>query len=247
MTTPSGSPSLRLPATILAFGIALGALLLAGPLNDFVKARHAVTVKGYAERQIESDFAIWSASVTTRGKQVNDAADQMEKATHTVVDFLVAQGVPRESIGVSDLTTTALSKSNNGGDAGLADLDGYKLDRRIQVASKDLDLVSKLSGNAPILLRSGIEISFNSIDYYCTKLADLKVSMLGEAVQDAHRRADEIASKSGRKIGSLRSASQGVFQITAVYDTETSSEGSFDTGSRLKSIKAVVTAEFELN
>jgi hypothetical protein len=32
-----------------------------------------------------------------------------------------------------------------------------------------------------------------------------------------------------------------------VYETETSGEGSLDTASREKSIKAVVTAEFELH
>jgi len=249
MTTPSPDRpfGLRMPAFILAFGIAFAALLLSGPLNDFVKAHHAITVKGYAEQHVESDFALWSATVTTRGKQVNDAATQMDKATQAVTDFLIAQGVPKENISMSDLTTTALSKSNEGTDGGIEDLDGYKLERHFQVTSKDLDSISKLSGAAPVLLRNGIEISFNPTEYYCTKLADLKVTMLGEAVQDAQRRAEEIAGKSNRKIGSLRSANQGVFQITPVYATETSGEGSLDTTSREKSIKAVVTAEFELN
>jgi len=249
MTTPSPERphSLRIPAVILAVGLAFAAIVLSGPLNDFVKSHHAITVKGYAERQVESDFALWSATVTTRGKQVNDAAAQMDKATQAVTDFLAAQGVPKANITVSDLTTTALSKSSEGNDGGIGDLDGYKLDRRVQVTSKDLDSISKLSGAAPVLLRNGIEISFNPIEYYCTKLADLKVTMLGEAVQDAQRRAEEIAGKSNRKIGSLRSANQGVFQITPVYATETSGEGTLDTTSREKSIKAVVTAEFELN
>jgi len=248
MTTPSPERprSLRWPAGILAFGIIFASMVLSGPLGDFVKAHHSITVKGYAEKHVESDFALWSASVITRGKQISDAAGQMDKSTQAVTDFLIAQGVPKENISVSDLTTTALSKSNEGGDSGIGDLDGYKLERRFQVTSKDLDSISKLSSTAPTLLRSGIEISFNSTEYYCTKLADLKVALLGEAVVDAQRRAEEIAGKSGRKIGSLRSASQGVFQITAVYATETSSEGSLDTSSREKSIKAVVTAEFEL-
>jgi hypothetical protein len=249
MTTPSqDSPrSLLIPAAIMAIGLAFGAMVLAGPLRDFVKAHQTITVKGYAERHLESDFALWSATVTTRGKQVNAAADQMDKDTRAVTDFLIAQGVPKENIVVSDLTTTALSKSTNGFDAGVGELDGYKLDRRFQVTSNDVDSVSKLTSSAPVLLRNGVEISFNPTAYYCTKLADLKVTMLGEAVQDAQRRAEEIASKSGRKIGGLRSANQGVFQITAVYETETSSEGSLDTQSRKKSIKAVVTAEFELH
>ncbi len=52
-----------------------------------------------------------------------------------------------------------------------------------------------MSGSAPALLRSGIEISFTPTEYYCTKLADMKVAMLGEAVQDAQRRAEEIAGQ----------------------------------------------------
>ena len=248
MTTPSHDSlrGLAVPAAILAIGLAFGAMVLAGPLHDFVHARQTITVKGYAERHLESDFALWSATVTTRGKQINAAADQIDKDTRAVTDFLIAQGIPKENIGVSDLTTTALSKSTNGDNAGVGELDGYKLDRRFEVTSNDVDSISKLTGSAPVLLRNGVEVSFNPTAYYCTKLADLKVTMLGEAVQDAQRRAEEIAGKSGRKIGSLRSASQGVFQITAVYETETPDVGSLDTGSREKSIKAVVTAEFEL-
>jgi hypothetical protein len=59
MTTPdsSSSRSLLLPAVVLAAGLAFGAIVLAGPLRDFVKSRQTVTVKGYAERHVESDFA----------------------------------------------------------------------------------------------------------------------------------------------------------------------------------------------
>jgi hypothetical protein len=247
--TPPSSPSPRsllFPAAILAAGLAFSAIVLAGPLRDFVKAHQAITVKGYAERRLESDFALWSATITTRGKEVNEAADQMDKDTRTVTDFLLAQGVPKENILVSDLTTTELSKSTNGMNVDIEELDGYKLDRRIEVASTDVDSISKLTGSAPVLLRNGVEMSFNPTEYYCTKLADLKVTMLGEAVRDAQRRAEEISGKSGRKLGGLRSANQGVFQITTVYETETPDEGSLDTSSREKSIKAVVTAEFEL-
>jgi len=249
MTSPSNnSPrSLLIPAGILALGLAFSAIVLAGPLHDFVRSRQTVTVKGYAERRLESDFALWSATITTRGKQINEAADQMDKDSHTVTDFLLAQGIPKENILVSDLTTTELSKSTNNANVDIEELDGYKLDRNIQVASTDVDSISKLTGSAPVLLRNGVEISFDPTAYYCTKLADLKVTMLGEAVQDAQRRAEEIASKSGSKIGGLRSANQGVFQITSVYETETPDEGSLDTGSREKSIKAVVSAEFELH
>jgi len=249
MQTPSPSSSSRsllIPSAILATGLLLGALVLAGPLHDFVEAHHAITVKGYAERQIDSDFALWSATVTTRGKAIGGAADQLEKDSRIVTDFLAAQGIPKEKVTLSDITTTALSKSNDGLNQGLGELDGYKLERRIQVASTDVESLSRLTNAAPALLHDGVEINLNPTAYYCTKLADLKVAMLGDAVKDAERRATEMSGKSGHKIGRLRSANQGVFQITAVYENETSAEGSFDTGSREKNIKAVVTTEFQL-
>jgi hypothetical protein len=242
----SSRPRLIGAAIVLALGLSFAAIVLSGPLHDFVQARHTIAVKGYAERHVGSDFAVWSATVTTRGKQVNLAADELEKNVKAVTDLLAAQGIPKEEISTSDITTTALSKSNEGSESGVSELDGYKLDRRVVVATKDLDSISKLTSAAPALLRSGIEISFEPADYYVTKLADMKVELLGEAVQDAQRRAQEISGKSSRKIGPLRSAAQGVFQITSVYETETSAEGSLDTRSREKSIKAVVTAEFQL-
>jgi hypothetical protein len=155
MTTPSSDAprGLRGPAIILALGLAFGALVLSGPLHDYVKSRQTIAVKGYAERHLESDFAIWSATVTTRGKQINIAADQMDKATAAMTDFLVAQGVPRESIHVSDLTTTALTKPNEGPEAG--ELDGYKLDRRFEVTSNDIDGIARLSGGAPSSCATG--------------------------------------------------------------------------------------------
>src|SRR5579863_9490604 len=116
MNAPNSSRSLFGPSVILALGLFLGACALSGPLHDFVRAHNSITVKGYAEKHLESDFALWSATVTTRGKQLNAAADQMEKESRAVTDFLVAQGVPRESIQISDLTTTALSQSKDGVD-----------------------------------------------------------------------------------------------------------------------------------
>lgn len=244
--TPPSVRSLFPPAIVLALGLASGALVLAGPARAYVKSRHVVTVKGYAEQKVESDFAVWSATITTRGKLVNEAATQMDKDTRAVTDFLVAQGIPKDAISYSDLTTTALSNSNTDG-TNSAVIDGFKIDRRVEVDSVDLDSIAKLANAGPDLLRSGMEISVNSVEYYCTKLSDIKVTLLGDAVQDARRRAEEIAQKSARKVGSLDSAAQGVFQITSPYESETSDEGSFDLASREKSVKAVVTAEFELN
>ena len=75
-----------------------------------------------------------------------------------------------------------------------------------------------------------------------------KVLLLDEpfGALDAQVRAEQIASQGGRTITQLRSARMGVFQITPVYSSQTSSEGINDTTSLDKTVTAVVTASFSL-
>jgi hypothetical protein len=62
----------------------------------------------------------------------------------------------------------------------------------------------------------------------------------------ARRRAEVLAENSRARIGMLRSARQGVFQITPANSTEVSDYGRNDTSAREKSIKAVVTIRYAL-
>ena len=70
--------------------------------------------------------------------------------------------------------------------------------------------------------------------------------MLREATKDAKKRAEEIASSSGNKIGAIRSAKMGVFQITPVNSYDVSDWGNNDTTSLEKKVNAVVKADFAI-
>ena len=80
--------------------------------------------------------------------------------------------------------------------------------------------------------------------YYDTQLGDLKVSMLGEAAQDAKARAEQIAASTGSSIGAIRSARMGVMQITAADSTDVSDYGIYDTSTIEKDVTAVVNINF---
>src|SRR4029077_8073817 len=96
------------------------------------------------------------------------------------------------------------------------------------------------------LIQDGIAFTSNAPEYYFTKLDDLKIQMLGQATKDARERAEQLAVNSRSKVGALRSASQGVFQITPPFSTEVSNTGQSDTTSIDKSIKALVTVEYAI-
>jgi hypothetical protein len=126
------------------------------------------------------------------------------------------------------------------------EVEGYALSQQIRVHSEDIDLVMRVSKESAQLIRRGIELSSWPPEYFYTGLHELKISMLGEATADARRRAEELASRSGSRIGPLRWARQGVFQITPAHSTEVTDYGRNDTTSREKSIKAVVTVRYAL-
>jgi hypothetical protein len=71
--------------------------------------------------------------------------------------------------------------------------------------------------------------------------------MLSEATENAKKRAESMAKASGNKIGSIRSARMGVFQITPVNSYDVSDWGMNDTSSLEKKVNAVVNVEFAIS
>ena len=67
-----------------------------------------------------------------------------------------------------------------------------------------------------------------------------------QATENAKKRAESMAKASGNKIGSIRSARMGVFQITPVNSFDVSDYGMNDTTSLEKKVNAVVNVEFAI-
>jgi hypothetical protein len=59
-------------------------------------------------------------------------------------------------------------------------------------------------------------------------------------------RAENMVKATGNKIGSIRSAKMGVFQITPITSTDVSDWGVNDTSSLEKKVMAVVSASFAI-
>lgn len=242
----------------VAFGIVLGlgaiisALLLANAIKA-IKSNDYISVTGSAEKMVKSDSAKWTFSLSRSASQTGYTAvsksinDDMEN----VAKYLVNRGVKREAITVQPLTSIVLCESQNQvmyGPDGTQRCAGnftYALSQKIIVESDDVTMVRDLSLNAANALSVlGIQIITQSVDYYYTKLADLRVELLGEAAKNAQERAGALAQSSGNKIGSLTQATQGVFQITQVNSTDVNDYGTYDTSTIDKKVTAVVRASF---
>ncbi|MFQ3638372.1 MAG: SIMPL domain-containing protein, partial [Cyanobacteriota bacterium] len=120
----------------------------------------------------------------------------------------------------------------------------YRLTQRFEVRSTEVDRYTTLSQQSTDLINDGINLVSESPQYLYTELSKLRIEMVAEATKDAKARAEAIAQSAGNRVGAVRSAETGVFQITSRNSTEVSDYGMYDTSSIEKDITAVVSVTF---
>ena len=124
------------------------------------------------------------------------------------------------------------------------EVSGYTLEQGFTTTSPAVDRAYKAATEVTSLIKEGIHISSARPNYYYSKVADLKVQILGEASKDARTRADEIARNAGGRVAGVRSAQMGVVQITRPNSTDVSGYGLYDTSTIDKDVSVVVTLTF---
>jgi len=227
----------------LAAGLVASAAIVSNALVEIRADAQALEVKGFAERELDSDLATWTGAFTTRDASLTAAYATLERQRAQVLAFLEAAGVPAAAAEVQPVSTQVLYAQNPLG--GYTNrVEGYALSQQVRVSSTDVDLIARISKDSSALVRQGIEFSSYAPEYLYTKLEELKLAMLAGATADARKRAETLATESGSRLGRLLSARQGVFQITPAHSTEVTDYGQNDTSSRRKSIKAVVTVRY---
>ena len=229
----------------IALGLVASAFVLKLGIVEIKSQDNEITVKGYAEKSIESDLAVWSARITARGAQLELAYTKLEGDRTRLLQFLEKSGVTDVNVRVEPVWTQAIHENLSNGARGNR-IVGYELGQGVVLTSRNLDLVEQVARSSGDLIRDGVELSASPPQYHFTQLDELKVEMLGEASRDAAQRARVLAENGGSKVGALRFASQGVFQITPEFSTDVSPYGMNDTSSRQKSIKAVVTIRYAI-
>ncbi len=247
MSSDTAPARIRLVSAAFVIGISLiFCTLVAGNVVMQTKASDkAIRVKGYAEKHISSDFGIWHGQLTARAAQLPQAYQVVERDMAKVTAWLGQKGVAAEHVSLSAVSIeTQRKRDTNGHDT--SEIESYTLQQSVTIRLPDVKLVDAVSKDSSALIKDGVELTSGMPEYYYTGLEGLKIEMLGEATKDAGRRAHTIVANADAKLGRLRSAQQGVFQITPVYSTEVSGGGELDTSSIEKTIKAVVDAEFSV-
>lgn len=236
---------LFLLGALLAVGIVIATLVIARTVERVKFQNQRIQVKGFAERAITSDIAVWEGQITARSPELVSAYDDLQADLSKVLTYLEQKGIQKEDVSIPSVITTIQYKRTEKG-ASTNIVDGYILVQRVKITSPNIEQIAGIAGEITVLIQQGIEFDSFSPQYFYTKLDDMKIELLGEATKNAGMRAQQLAENSGSKVGALKYASQGVFQITPVYSTQVSDYGMYDTSTIEKSVKAVVTMEYSI-
>lgn len=204
-----------------------------------------IKVTGSAEKHIVSDAMVWQASFSRRAPVMTAAFEQLKVDLQAVKAYLLSHGVTEPELVVAPITTIVLYKKNEKGND-TNEIEAYLLTQGIEVRSHDVARVTEISRQSTELIERGIEFISQPPEYFYTKLAELKLEMLKEATENAKKRAEHMASATGGRIGTMRAARMGVFQITPVNSYDVSDWGMNDTSSLEKKVNAVVNVEFAI-
>ncbi|HKB94468.1 MAG TPA: SIMPL domain-containing protein [Gaiellaceae bacterium] len=227
---------------LLAVAILLGSVAIGSGIRNR-NTNDTVTVTGSAKQLITSDYAIWDAAVTAQDASAAKAADQLAGWTKTVHDFLISHGVQESELTVQPVSTQTVSPPSNGYTNKVA---GYQLTRNFEVRSSRVQAVADVAEASAALLKEGIALSAQPLQYVFTKLASIRPALLAAAVKDAQERGKVLVEATGAHIGKLRGVDVGVFQVTSPNSTQVSDYGVYDTTTLKKDVTAVVNVTFAL-
>ena len=125
-------------------------------------------------------------------------------------------------------------------------ISGYNLQQGVFVITSNIAAVEDIALNPAALIDKGIILQNSNLEYFYSKLSDIKMELLAEATKDAQRRASEIARNSNVHLGNVTSLRVGVFQITEPFSTEVSDYGMYNTQTKQKDITVTVRASFKI-
>ncbi len=220
-------------------------ILSQGYLRVMRFTNEVISVTGSAQRSITSDHVVWTGRFSRREADLATAYQRLKSDLEKVKAHLVSRKVDEKEIVVSQVFTATLFKKNEKGND-TNEIQGYELSQNVEIRSNDVAKIAVLSRESTELINQGIQFESLAPSYFYTKLDELKIEMLAKATENAKQRAENMAKSTGNRIGFMRSARMGVFQITSPNSTEVSDWGVNDTTSLEKKVTAVVSVTFSI-
>jgi hypothetical protein len=183
--------------------------------------------------------------VAIQSPTLSAASQELTRGAGRVRTFLRDEGVadslitlrPVEAMGIPELT-------GEGRETGR--ILTNRVSQTFEIRTRDVDGITRVSQRVGTLIADGIPVQAQAPEYLFTGLAEIRTALLEEATRDARQRAEAIVRSTDSRIGTVREARMGVFQLTPRFSTEVSDYGINDVTSIEKDVTAVVRVTFTI-
>ncbi|MEQ1550483.1 SIMPL domain-containing protein [Sphingorhabdus sp.] len=222
---------------LLAAGLVGGGYLMGDGLVRMKQADRAVTVRGLAEREVTADLATWTISYSAKAGDLQSAQAKADADTKAIRAFFGSVGFDGDAV---QPTGANVSQYSNEG------ITTYTVKQRMSLRTTDIKKAEAAIKRQFDLVKQGVELEEGSgMAFTYTKLNAIKPEMIAQATKDARKSAEQFAKDSGTDVGSIKSATQGYFEVTARDGDSEGGWGASDTP--YKKVRVVTTVEYYLD
>lgn len=231
-------------ALILAGGMAAAGYWVGDGVQRFRMADRSVTVKGLAEQEVKSDFAVWTVGFRRGGNEFGAVQQALTTDREQVLAFLRDQGFTADEIEIRPLQVQDLFAREWGSSNVPLRFNGQG---QVTVKSARVEAVAQAANRVDPLIQAGVQLTgdsdgFGGPRFQLRGFNEAKPKLLEEATRNARELAEKFAADAGARLGPLKNANQGVIRVLDDDGGEHDSSGQ-TIGKRLR---VVSTFEFAL-
>lgn len=188
-------------------------------LKTFSDKERVVSVRGLSEMIVDSDYANLKIKYTEGDNDMQSLLNKIEDNNNKIVSFIKSNGLTDSEInlGVPVIKDKKNTEYNNNYSSNSL---RYYCEETITIQSNKVENVRKIELSQFDLYKQGITLSQSSYEYQgdskytFTKLNDIKPKMIEESTNNARIAGEQFSKNSKSKLGGIKSAYQGQFEIT---------------------------------
>ncbi|ASL26037.1 SIMPL domain-containing protein [Azotobacter chroococcum] len=232
-----------IPALIIGVALAFAGWAVGRGVERFRMGDRAVTVKGLAELDVKSDFAIWTLSFRRAGDEFGGVQRLLSEDRERILAFLGEQGFEAGEIEIRPLQVQdLLAREWSPREVGLR----FNGQGQVLVKSPRVDALAQAVNRVDPLIQAGVQLESEQqgqpgLRYQLRGFNEVKPKLLEEATLNARAQAAKFAADAGATLGRLKNANQGVIRVLD------SDGGEEDSGRTIgKRLRVVSTFEYAL-
>ena len=191
-----------------------------------------VRVRGLCEKEVPADRVVLRINYSDQDNELVDLRSRMEQSDKVIIELLKKSGFTDEEIKYTSAHFNDRYDSYYTSNIRFR----YNANQTINVFTSKMDVVSELEKkiDAELLKHDIISSTYSSYEY--NGLNEIKPKMIAESLENARTAADEFAKNSHSKIGKMRTASQGYFEVEDLDENTP----------QVKKVRVVTTVEYYL-